>query len=35
VAVGAEGRLLLLSDGARWIRTFFAEQLSTRNRQGK
>ena len=29
VAVGTEGRLLLLSDGARWIRTFFAEQLST------
>lgn len=29
VAVGAEGRLLLLSDGARWIRAFFSEQLST------
>ena len=29
VAVGEDGRLLLLSDGARWIRTFFTEQLST------
>jgi hypothetical protein len=29
VAVGQEGRLLLLSDGARWIRTFFAASLST------
>ncbi len=29
VAVGEEGRLLLLSDGARWIRTFFTDDLRT------
>jgi hypothetical protein len=28
VAVGRERMLLLLSDGARWIRTFFAERLA-------